>query len=307
MNDAEKLLSNTCVLEIHVRQPSFRKRVNSHAFLHRSGNALGVDPDWIYVSKDLIEKSDLSSLEALRSTFLKSIKELALPKSQLNIGNGQHLIPLSKVEDIKKMIERFSKERNELLNDFESRYFSLKERARNKLGGLFSEDDWPPFSDIRRRYRVEYRFISNRIPEEFEKLQRRIALEERSRMQAVMNEAADEIRSMMRITFVNMVSALTETLTKDNDTGRYKAFPETKLREFRNFIENFATNNVLNDVEMTEMVNRAHQLLENRSLSDFKPDEARQQLGENLDLIRENLMALPSIRRLIDPTELSES
>lgn len=303
---AERITTESCILEIHILQPGFRKSVNSYAFLTANGNALGIDSSAIKVSKDLLEKADLKRLETHRSAFLKTLKGYSIPSYGLRVGNGQYLIPISAVDEISGLIQTFSKERELLLDEFENSYQEMKDRAKIKLGGLYNPLDYPSFSEIRKKYKLVYKYISNAIPEEFNRLSDNIRRYEVQRIRRVLQEDSKEIITAMRDTFVSIITNLSENLGRDQETGRLYTLSESKIKELLSFIEMFDQKNILNDNKLEELVVSAKEALAGIKIRELKTNnEYREVLHSEMEKIKNSLEPIvTSSNRKIDLTSI---
>lgn len=269
----ERIATQTCVLEIHVRQPGFKKKMNSSYFLTRSGNALGIHPDVLTVSKDLIERRDIAYLDQHRTAFLNSIRAYSVYGGGLTLGNGQYLVPLECVEEIKAKIVTYQSEREQLLNKFELDYDNLKEKARQRQGGFFNALEYPRFNQIRSRYTVDYKFISNSIPEELKKLNARIARDEQNRLRLETQQLARELPMIMRETFLQLLEGLTEKLRRDPITGEFKSLPQARVTQLLEFIDKFNSKNLVGDKDLKQLVDQARDVLGNVAIRKLVTNE----------------------------------
>ncbi len=283
----ERVATSTCILEIHIRQPGFRKKIDSGTFLSISGNGGEVHPDMISISKELIDKAALRELEARRNVFLSDLKGLSIPCYGLTLGNGQYLVPISLVEVVSNKIEAFRLEREKLINQFEQNYEELKNRARIKLGKFFNESDYPPFDAIRSKYKIDYRFISNAIPEEFSKLSTSIRTREENRIKKELKAQGEEIVNTMRVVFSDLLTHLVQNLGRDEETGKLYSLSESKVKSFREFIDLFDDKNIVKDATLSQLVGQARNALTSVNVRQLKSnDEYRKELLTKLEVIK---------------------
>lgn len=276
----EEVASKTCVVEVHIRQPGFRKRLPSQQFVSVMGNGGNIDPNTIYVNQELLDVKSIAYLEDHRTQFLDWLKSKRVPSGILTPGNGQHLILVKDVEDIQWRLEKFKSDRQELLDRFEASYSDLIERARPRRGKFFSEYDYLPFDEIRAKYKTEYRFISNTVPAELKRVSDALYQSEKLKIKAECEAAALEIRDALRTSFRDLVTHLALQLGVDEFTGRPRRFDSTKVEKLKKFISDFKDLNLSKDEELNSLIEESKGLIEGHSLEDIKKNSGLRQVLE---------------------------
>lgn len=257
----EDLAAKSCILEIHVRQPGFRKRINSAHFVAVMGNGGKVSTDTLNVTQEVINLKSIGYLEDQRTTFLDKIKSYKIPVGALTPGNGQHLILVSNVEEIQSLIEEFKSQRQILLDRFEASYSDLIEYAKTKRGAFFHMGDYPPFSEIRAKYRTEYKFISNSIPMELKKISDQLYQRESQRVKSLCDSAVSELRDAMRLSFQALIHDLASKLGVDEFSGRLKRLDSKKVQDLVDFIDRFNSLDFSKDVKLKAVMDETKEVL----------------------------------------------
>lgn len=302
----ERIASTSCVLEIHIRQPGFRKKINSASFLAKSGNNANIHSDVLTVAKDVLEKRDIAYLEAHRTNFLKKLKGYSVYGGGLALGNGQYLMPLASVEEIKKHIVEYQLEREALLNQFEADYERLKAKAKEKLGGFYSDYDYPPFQSIRQKYTVDYKFISNSVPEELKKINDKIYREESVNRKLAMQKLTIELQEIMRANFLGLITHFSERLGRDSQTGKFSSLSEARFNELTEFINTFANKNIIGDKDLEAIVKSARASLQGLGIRNINSnEELRDEVAKTFEGIKASSEALVNTHtRAIDVSKL---
>lgn len=305
-NVGERIAAQTCILEIHVRQPGFRKKMNSATFLAKSGNNAGISSDVLTVAKDLLEKRDLSYLETHRNDFLRKLKGYSVYGGGLTLGNGQYLMPLSKVEEITAIVHQYQAARETRLDRFENSYAELKEKAKGKLGEFYNDNEYPPFSEIRKRYTIDYKWISNSVPEELKKLSDRIGQEESRRRRAEMDKLAGELKTIMRQSYLELITHLSDKLGRDDKTGKFNTLPESRVKDLLEFIEAFNSKNVIGDTNLAGLVEKAKLALGSSGMRELNSNaELRDQVVTKISEIKQEVEDLTKpVARSIDLSKI---
>jgi hypothetical protein len=265
---AEKIARETCILEVHRSEPGFQKKIDSSIVLN--GPNEGVDPKRLYVTKALVDNKEIKELSKHRTKFFDDLKAMSLPSGLLTIGNGQYLISVAMVKQVKGMIDKYLSERTALLDDFEVRYPAIIESAKERLGPLFNAGDYPPFAQIRSGYSTSYRFVSNTVPEEIEKVSAEIYASEQERILHLCAGEVDFIQNSLRERFLDMVEHFSSRLGADEQTGKAKRFHGSNIEHLKDFVATFKQMNLTGDVVLEELVNKAEALV-----TDVDPTKVR--------------------------------
>jgi hypothetical protein len=284
---ARKIADSSFVLEIHSREPSFTKKVDSSEYVEIVKDEAEISADRITISKRLISKKEIQNLSRHRRVFFRSLRSISLPGGLLTLGNGQYLMPLSFLERSRGMIEAYMIKREELLNEFQNNYESIKETAKERLGKLFDPMDYPPFEMIRACYSVEYKFVSNRVPEEFKKISEEIYAAEKQRILEECAPTAGLIQDFLRSQFIELNAHMVDRLGVDEDTGKKKKFSESSLDKMRDFIRTFSDMNLTGDVELSKLVKQAEGIIEGVDVAKIRSDdEFRAELKASFDTVK---------------------
>lgn len=265
---AEKIARETCILEVHRSEPGFQKKIDSSIVLN--GPNEGVDPKRLYVTKALVDSKEIKELSKHRTKFFDDLKAMSLPSGLLTIGNGQYLISVAMVTQIKQMIDTYLSERSALLDDFEFRYPDIIKAAEERLGPLFNAGDYPPFAQIRSGYSTSYRFVSNTVPEEIEKISKEIYESEQKRILHLCAGEVDFIQNTLRERFLDLVEHFSSRLGADEETGKAKRFHGSNIDHLKEFVATFKQMNLTGDMVLEELVHKAEALV-----TDVDPTKVR--------------------------------
>lgn len=272
---AEKIAESTFVFEVHSRQPSFVKKVDSTRFMGvvDSKDKSGIDAERIVVAKRLVDRAELKAITKLWGQFIKSIKAHALPGGMLTLGNGQMLIPIEFLPFVREQLAKYLEEREVLIGELGERWTAIVADAQVKLADLFDASEYPSFDQVRQLYSTDYKYISNAVPENFERMSKEIYDQEKARVIAHCESAGALIHDTLRSRFGDYVVHLTDAVGIDEETGKVKRFQESTLEKMRDFIENFKVLNLTGDVELEGLVNQAQELIEGTDAKSIRTDE----------------------------------
>jgi hypothetical protein len=268
-----KVAENSCVLELHVRQPGFTKKIDSSTFLDKSGNKGKVDADVLHVSQDLIDKKKIKDLEKHRNELLDYVKAWSVKGGLLTPGNGQFLVPVKAMDAIYEKITKFGAERDALLTEFGKQWNKIKEDAKVKRGAFYSDNDYPPFAEIRSRYTHDWKFISNNMAEELENIRKEYREQERVKIETECAATAIEIQEALREGFHSMIEHFTDRLGIDGETGKPKRFNERRIQDIKDFLETFSDRNLTGDKDLEKLTEKAKNLIEGVDAKQLRKNE----------------------------------
>lgn len=271
---AEKIARETCILEIHRHEPGFEKKIDSDTILNSAGDPgiAKIDRKSLSAYKFLITRKEIKDLQRHRTKFFDRLKEMSLPGGMLTLGNGQYLIPVSRITEVRGEIDTYLSERASLLDEFEARYPEIIELARERLGSLFDATDYPAFPALRAQYSTTYKFVSNTVPEEIQKISQQIYEQEQARILAECSAVTGLIQNTLRDRFVDLVNHFSERLGMDEKTGKPKRFHGSNVEHFEAFIKAFSDMNLTGDTDLAELVKKADVLIQGADPGKIRTD-----------------------------------
>jgi hypothetical protein len=281
---AKRIAEESIVIEIHIRQPGFTKKIDANDFLDRNGNKGKVESDILHVHQDLIDKRHVKNLMDHRQSLLDYIRSWQVPGGMLTPGGGQFLVPLAAQEKIYAKIEEFGAERQGLLDKFAESWDTIVEEAKKKRGVFFDDGDYPSFKSIRDRFTHDFRFISNKVPDELKKLGLEIYQKEFDKQMLNCATAASEIQAALREGFLGLIEHFTDRLGVDEETGKPKRFNEKRITDIREFLETFQARNLTNDTQLAALCEKAQTLIEGVDAATIRSNaDARASLKQAFD------------------------
>ena len=117
--------------------------------------AAGAKSDAARVTKRLVNRSTLRPIHQATDRIREQFIKLSLPWND----NGQRLLPIAThkrfVEEMDKLIDA----RTAAVDQFLEGYAGAIEEAKNELGSLWKETDYPDATDIREKVSAQYEFL----------------------------------------------------------------------------------------------------------------------------------------------------
>lgn len=243
------------------------------------------DVSLLRVSKTLLESGEL---EAIRKHDTKLRKYLANTCLPYDMG-GVMLLPMGLVVQANAKLKEHLEERNVLVDTFITAYPSIKEKAKEQLGTLYVESDYPTAEELKSKFYFQWRLFTFEVPGQLAAIDVELAQQEQEKAAATIQEAAKEIVQVMRITLYEMVDHLKERLTPGAD-GKPKVLRESAIEKLKDFLNNFDLRNVTNDKALAQEVEKAKALLSSTTASTLRTsDEWREKIRKGMENITDSL------------------
>jgi hypothetical protein len=324
----EKISKETIVLEMHIRAPSFSKKIRSSSFVtpvqvadaavdllgeseteDAEGQKPKADPSFLHVSQDLLDRKELKKLAHLTSQFIAWIRTRTVP-SPIGMGLGFYLLRMDASQEIDAALHTFVRKRRELLDAFEEKYDKLIQDARVKRGEFFEAADYPPFDEIRKRYTVEARYLSYNVPAALERINRDLYEREKQKVALDWATAAEEVRAALRTSFAGLVSHFAERLGTDEATGKPRTFHASAVAKLKDFLDTFEMRDMTDDQELKQIIAKAKDLITGVDAKQIRSQEGlRTALETGFLDIKEATTKMIGVRKrkyTIDDDDVSE-
>lgn len=282
--EAEKVIQNTVVLEIHIRQPGFGKYIKSDTFSENIGLEDEL-PNAIKICANIVDNRHIKPLKSAKINFTSWLKARAMPSNFL--ANGMFLVPISLIGVIDEQIAKLETELNTLLDEFQANYQDIIEESKQNLGVHFNPANYPAFESIRQYYKVEARYLTLNVPAALERVNKDLFEKEKAKSQQMWADATQDIRDGLRQGFKGLIDHFIDKLGKD-EAGKNKVFHGSTVDKLKEFVTTFADRNLTNDVELANLATDAQALLNNVDPKSLRKDETfRLSIEEEFKKIQE--------------------
>ena len=244
------------------------------------------DGDFLNASKKLFNTRHpayrkVTSVKNQITTFWKS-ETLPFPQP------GLRLIRQDRIEQFDHRMDALRDELHLAVTDLDGEFGHLKESARQRLGELFNESDYPPSLDG--MFGVTWNFPSVEAPDYLRRLNPELYRHEAERVARRFDEALEMAESAFMEELNQLVEHLTERLTGSVD-GTPKVFRDSAITNLTAFFERFRRLNVRSNQDLDDLVANCQQIVQgrtpqslrtNRLVRDSVAGELRQ-VGNQLD------------------------
>lgn len=224
-------------------------RMLEPAVMEQIGNS-----EWLKGRKHLINPKTLNPIRAVVSRARKDLERQSLPFPLAGIT----LVPKEQLTRIEECLARHRSDYWTEVDKFLYQYEDAREAARENLGDLFSEADYP--IDIRRRFGFDWQYFVLDVPGKAGILTPELYEREKAKFKAMMEETRELAMAALRQEFSDHVSHIVERLTKNED-GKPKVFKNCMVEKIQSYLEVFDARNLFGDGELAELVGKAKAII----------------------------------------------
>lgn len=214
-----------------------------------------VDPAFVGAHKKLVDGEAIKQITSIGQAARLWLYERSLPFDV----TGAVFVPARLVPDVDHKLEEFRDRYEEEVDLFCARFGELREQAREALGELFSETDYP--TDVRKRFSFDWKFVTLAPAGKTQLLDPAIVHREQLRFEESMRDARETAVSALRSRFAALVDHAAERLI-DSADGKPKTFRDTLVENWRDFLSIFDALNVTDDRQLAGLVSRCREVLD---------------------------------------------
>src|SRR5262249_47156861 len=269
-----------------------------------AAEAFDADSQLLSAGKKLLDTRHAAykAVTAIRTKILDFSRSMSLPFPE----PGVRLIKQEQVDDFAATMADFKVELDDAVANLDRHFDELKQAARERLGSLFNNDDYP--GTLRGLFDVTYDFPNIEPPGYLVALNPQLYEQEQARVSARFEEAVRLAEEVFLGEFAKLVAHLSERLTGSNDDGTTKVFRDSAIGNLVEFFDKFRQLNVRSNAQLDALVAEAQRIVRGVRAQDLRDsDSLRQRVATEMsrvesaldNLIRVDLAALgpPKITR----------
>lgn len=244
--------------------------------------------DAAIVTKTLIDKNHLKIIRNIVSGMKKYHNEQTMPWD----NNGGRLLPSTEFNAYTMKFRESQRALETAVTDFVLQYPGYISESEERLGALFSVDDYPAVTEIQDKFSIETNF--EKVPEadDFrvdipEHEQQKIREQIEGRIEA---RHADSMKRLWTRIF-KAVEHINTKLSEDNGI-----FRDTLVENVEQLVEVLPALNILDDQALTDMTNELRETLCGYAPDDIrKNDVIRKELAEKSGEVLEKIAAVSNL------------
>ena len=254
----------------------------------QAAEPFGAEEKYLSAAKKLLDTSHplFKDVTSIRNRVLAHWKAMTLPYPE----PGVRLIKQSDVQTFDDDLRGLKEELTAAVGLLDAQYDTLKQAARDRLGSLYSDLDYPP--TLVGLFDVSWEFPSVAPPEYLLRLNPQLYQQEQQRITARFDEAVRLAESAFTEEFAKLVSHLTERISGNGPDGK-KVFRDGVIDNLQDFFARFKSLNVGSNQQLDELVETAQRAVKGIAPQDLRDSEAvRQQVTTQLAAVTATLDAM---------------
>jgi len=246
----ERLRTTTAAVRLSISWLGTTKTL-SVAQKNQAAQTFGAEGAFLSAGKKLLDTRHptFRAVTTVRTRIVAYFQGVTLPYPE----PGIRLIRQDDIQTFDVQLTTLKAELAEAVERLGSCYAQLKEAARDRLGTLFSEGDYP--ESLQGLFGVEYDFPSVEAPDYLRRLNPELYRQECQRVTARFDEAVELAEQAFTDELANLVSHLTERLS-GNDDGKAKIFRDSAVSNLTEFFERFRSLNIGSNEQLDGLVDQ---------------------------------------------------
>lgn len=250
-----------------------------------AAETFGAAGDSISAGKKLIDTRNehYQALTSIRSQINRFWKENSLPYPE----PGIRLIKLDRIDEFNETLEGYRGDLEAGVERLNDHYAEMLDAARQRLGSLFDNDDYP--ADLNDQFAVRWDFPSVEPPDYLRQLNPDLYREQSRRVAERFDRALQMAEQAFMDELERLVNHLAERLSGDDD-GQRKIFRDSAVTNLNEFFERFRDLNVSSDEELEELVDRCEHLIRGVEPQRLRDSETlRRSISTQLSAVQSSL------------------
>mgnify|MGYP001629648386 FL=1 len=199
---------------------------------------------------------------------------------------GCVLVPKKLIPEIQEHLKEIEWHYNSAVEDFLYWYPQTVKDAKESLGELFDECDYPTQEAVKNKFRFQWRYITIG-PSVSRVLPPSIYKEEVKKFQELMEQARSEAITALREEFVDLVTNIADKL-QNHDDGRPRRLRDAAVENLKQFLDNFSSRNIFEDAQLAELVEQCRGIITNTNANAIRGNT---QVREEVHLQMEKILA----------------
>ena len=277
----QKVIGTTMCLEVQTSMLGMERRVQSEDV-----TAKNADKKRLRVTKLILESPIIQDMFKIRTRVASALKDIKVPTKMFR--HGVYLIPQAYVNEVEAILALAKKDMKELAAKLVVEYDDLKAAAKESLGDLYEEGDYPKAELLPLEFDVSWNYLTFDVPEALKNLNFELFQREKEKTERRWDEAAEEIRRALREGFAGLVGEFVDKMIPGDD-GTLRKLKQPFVAKFQEFLRFFEGRNVTSDEELDALVKKAKDLVEGRNAEELRSDEEmRERILESFKALRES-------------------
>lgn len=261
------------------------------------------DPAWYKTSKILLEAPEYVKIRK----FLNQVRIWCDARTSPSyFRRGIQIVRRDMADTFETQLNKFKATlRETLVKDLVNIWDDAIKVAETKLADLYNPADYPNKADLPFRFDIQWNFVGFTVPDN---LPKELFEAEKKRVEQQWKEAEEMILFGLRESFSKLVDHAIERL-KVAPGEKPKIFKKGTIENIQEFIALFSAKNIMNDVELAKLVEKAKAVMVDADAESLRGDvDMRAKLVQKFEPVKTEIDKLIVERpsRTFDFSEESE-
>jgi hypothetical protein len=251
------------------------------------------DLDRVRLGKRILDCDEMKAIKQHVAAVRTYVADLTIPTGD-QLRGGLHMLPYDLLPKVEAYLKGASDTLALRVDDLVDALPQRIEEDREALKSLFDPNNYPPADRVRSSFRLEFSYVTMATPEGLKKFDRGVYEREKAKLEAQINEAAEESKFLLLEQVKGLTEKIVERLTPGED-GKPKTFKNTMLENLNEFLETFSAKNVTGDEKLAALMDDIKAKVAGRT-----PDQLRKS-GDVREAVRESFAAIvPTLDAIIE-------
>lgn len=226
--------------------------------------------DMVRLSKRLLDSEELRAVRRLDG----DVKTELLGRSR-TVGDQKHhvpgaalpslvrdgivAVPTDRVSAVDERVRRYVAERAALIDAFLETYPARVAEARERLGDNWSDEDYPSERELRRRFKVRWRWVQLGVPTALRSISDDLYQEARRKAAAEAERFLASSRALLRGELLGLLSYVGDLLAPRPD-GTRKCFRDSVLPSYLEALKLIRSRDVADDADLRAALDQSERL-----------------------------------------------
>lgn len=222
----------------------------------QAAESFGAEGSFLSAGKKLIDVKHpaFRAVSAVKNKAISYFKEVSLPYPE----PGIRLIRHDQLDTINRQMDLFRDELGDAVYHLDRAYSHLKSMAREQLGSLYNEADYPP--SLAGLFAIGWDFPSVDPPDYLQQLNPEVYRQECERVEQRFSEAVQLAEQAFTEELAKLVSHLTERLSGSDD-GKPRVFRDSVVENLTEFFDRFRQLNIGSNEQLDWLVSDARRIV----------------------------------------------
>jgi len=252
---AERLRTTMAAMRLSFTWFGTRKTLSADQ-KDQAAESFGAEGSFLSAGKKLIDVKHpaFKAVSSVKNKAVRYFREVSLPYPEAGI----RLIRPDRLDEVNRQMEAFREDLGDAVYHLDRAYAHLKALARERLGTLYNEGDYPP--SLSGLFAVSWDFPSIEPPSYLEQLNPEVYRQECQRVQQRFSEAVQLAEQAFTEELAKLISHLTERLSGTDD-NRPKIFRDSVIDNLTEFFDRFRQLNIGSNEQLDGLVSDARRII----------------------------------------------